>query len=70
MDEAYIMGSALDSWITGDHLVHEDMVRHKCPRCGEERDIRMLFEGGRCFYIGDGEDLSWCEDCDVEMDII
>ncbi len=61
----------LDAYITGRNIHFEDdAVPHRCPKCGLERKIPMFYELGGWFYPPEFEDLSYCEKCNIEMNII
>lgn len=61
---------ALDAYIMGVNIHRDDCVLHRCPKCGLERSLPMFFELGGWFYPPQFEDQSYCEKCNVEMDIV
>jgi len=59
------MRASLDRYITGQHLTREEVVLHKCPKCGQEKQVPMLYDMGGWFYLNDD---AFC--CSVEMKIV
>lgn len=55
----------LDDYIMGVNIHDEDLVLHRCPKCGATKDIPMFYELGAWFYNDD--DDPYCEKCQCDM---